>query len=304
MIQEFGGDFLQWLRGFYYVATTGSVSKASKSMGRNQPAISHQIKCLEEELKVTLFDRSKGKMALTYEGHELLEKAISIFEIVKEVRAEIGRDNMDICGAISIATTHAINLYYLPGYIVPFQRKHKGVFFEIKGGPLQTIMENVEAADVDFGVASFIEVPDFVTYDELFKTRLVLIAPRYDVFEIGTQLTIEKLKTLPILAPPPSSTIYTLMKNLARTENFDWNVVQTINTFVLVKRYVELGYGVGIVDEYAVNEDRDTISVYPLDEFFKPRSYGVVARKRKYMSPQAKSFIKNLKMASIDFDYS
>lgn len=304
MIQEFGGDFLQWLRGFYYVATTGSVSTASKSMGRNQPAISHQIKSLEEELKVTLFDRSKGKMALTYEGHELLEKTISIFEIIKEVRAELGRDNMDISGAISIATTHAVNLYYLPGYIVPFQRKHRHVFFDIKGGPLQTIMDNVEASDVDFGIASFIEVPDFVTYEELFKTRLVLIAPQYDVFEIGQQLTLEKLKTLPILTPPQSSTIYTLMKNLALTENFDWNVVQTLNAFSLVKRYVQLGFGVGIIDEYAISEDRDTFSVYPLDEFFEPRSYGVVARKRKYMSPQVKTFINSLKSTTTNFALS
>lgn len=302
MIQEFGGDFIQWLRGFYYVATTGSVSLASKSMGRNQPAISHQIKSLEEELNVTLFDRSKGRMALTYEGKELLEKAISIFEIVKEIRAELGRDMMDVCGGISIATTHAVNLYYLPGYIVPFQRRYKDVFFDIKGGPLETIMENVEASEVDFGIASFVEIPDDVTYEELFTTRLVLIAPQYDVYEIGSELTLDKLKTLPLLTPPPSSTIYTLIKDLARKENFDWNVVQTINTFALVKRYVQLGFGVGIVDEYAISEDADRFTVYSLEEFFGLRSYGVVARKRKYMPPQVKSFINTLKNSTTAFD--
>lgn len=302
MIEEFGGDFIQWLRGFYYVATTGSVSMASKSMGRNQPAISHQIKSLEEELNVTLFDRSKGKMALTSEGSELLEKTISIFEIVKEVRAELGRDIMDVCGAISIATTHAVNLFYLPGFIVPFQRKYKDVFFDIKGGPLETIMESVEASDVDFGIANFVEVPDFVTFEELFKTRLVLIAPQYDVFEIGKKLTLEKLKILPILTPPQSSTIYTLMSNLAHIENFNWNVVQTVNEFSLVKRYVQLGFGVGIIDEYAISEDRDKFSIYSLDEFFGERSYGVVARKRKYMTPQAKRFIKSLKNTTTNFE--
>lgn len=301
MIQEFGGDFLQWLRGFYYVATTGSVSMASKSMGRNQPAISHQVKSLEEELNVTLFDRSKGKMTLTFEGQELLQKTISIFEIIKEIRAELGRDNMAICGTISIATTHAINLYYLPGYIVPFQRKHSDVFFDIKGGPLQTIMDNIEASDVDFGIGSFIKVPDDVTYEELFQTRLVLIAPQHDVFEIGQQLTLEKLKTLPILTPPKTSTIYTLMKNMAQSEHFDWNVVQTINAFSLLKRYVQLGFGVGIIDEYAISEDLDKFSVYALDDFFGPRSYGVVTRKRKYLSPQVRSFIKSLKSTTTQF---
>ena len=144
MIDEFGGDFIQWLRGFYYVATTGSVLMAQKGMGRNQPAISHQIKSLEEELRVTLFDRSKGGMVLTYEGKELLEQCISIFEIIKEVRAEIGKEKKDVSGSITIATTNTINMYYLPGYIVPFQRQYNDVHFDIKGGPLGSIMESVD----------------------------------------------------------------------------------------------------------------------------------------------------------------
>ncbi|MBW1913143.1 MAG: LysR family transcriptional regulator, partial [Deltaproteobacteria bacterium] len=49
MIEEMGGDFLQWLRGFYYVAKRGSMTLAALEMGRNQPTISHQIKCLENE---------------------------------------------------------------------------------------------------------------------------------------------------------------------------------------------------------------------------------------------------------------
>ena len=57
MIKEMGGDYLQWLRGFYQVAKTGSFSMAGREIGRNQPTISHQIKCLEKEYGVTLFDR-------------------------------------------------------------------------------------------------------------------------------------------------------------------------------------------------------------------------------------------------------
>jgi DNA-binding transcriptional LysR family regulator len=84
MIEQIGGDFLQWLRGFYYVAKRGSVTQAALEMGRNQPTISHQIKCLENEFGVSLFERSSGRMELTPEGDALLEKAISLFESVKK----------------------------------------------------------------------------------------------------------------------------------------------------------------------------------------------------------------------------
>jgi LysR family transcriptional regulator, cyn operon transcriptional activator len=72
MIDQIGGDTLQWLRGFYFVAKTGSVTQAAFEMGRKQRAISHQIKCVEEEFGVLLFDRSPGGMGLTPEmefGH-------------------------------------------------------------------------------------------------------------------------------------------------------------------------------------------------------------------------------------------
>ena len=64
MIEEIPGDLLQWLKGFYYVAEKGSVTQATIVMGREQPSITRQIKCLGKELGVTLFDRSSGKMKL------------------------------------------------------------------------------------------------------------------------------------------------------------------------------------------------------------------------------------------------
>ncbi len=79
MIEEIQGDFLQWLRGFYFVAERGSITQATLAMGREQPTITRQIKCLEKQLGVTLFDRSAGTMKLTHEGRDLLEKVIRLF---------------------------------------------------------------------------------------------------------------------------------------------------------------------------------------------------------------------------------
>jgi len=86
MIEEIPGDLMQWLRGFYFVAEKGSVTQAAIAMRRGQPTITYQIKCLEKELGVTLFDRSSGKMKLTPEGRNVLEHVITLFEDVKEIR--------------------------------------------------------------------------------------------------------------------------------------------------------------------------------------------------------------------------
>lgn len=95
MIEEISGDFLQWLRGFYFVAEKGSVRQAAIAMGREQPTISRQIQCLEKELGVTLFDRSSGKMKITPEGKILQEEAVSLFEDVKRIKGEFTEQELE-----------------------------------------------------------------------------------------------------------------------------------------------------------------------------------------------------------------
>ncbi|MDL2307428.1 LysR family transcriptional regulator [Desulfovibrio sp. OttesenSCG-928-C06] len=113
MIPEFSGDFMQWLRGFYYTAQTGSMTAAAELMNRNQSAITHQIKCLEEELGVKLFSGSKGKRTLTNEGKHLFSKAVHIFEVISEVKDNIGTVSEGLTGEINIAAFYTFMEFYL-----------------------------------------------------------------------------------------------------------------------------------------------------------------------------------------------
>ena len=131
MIEEIPGDLLQWLRGFYCVADRGSVTQATIAMGREQPTITRQIKCLEKELGVTLFDRSSGKMKLTAEGRILLDKAISLFEDVREIRSEFKKELLEYQGKIFVAASHAIIDTFLPPYIAKFRSSHPRVSFHM-----------------------------------------------------------------------------------------------------------------------------------------------------------------------------
>jgi LysR family cyn operon transcriptional activator len=102
MINEISGDFLQWLRGFYFVAKAGSIQQAVTAMGRASSTISRQIHCLEKELGVTLFDRSSGKMMITPEGNKLLEEAVMLFENMKQIKGEFNDVGIEYEGNISI----------------------------------------------------------------------------------------------------------------------------------------------------------------------------------------------------------
>ncbi len=296
MIEEIGGDFLQWLRGFYFVARRQSVTRASLEMGRNQPAVSHQIKCLEKEFGVTLFDRSRGKMELTPEGRAFLDKAISIFEIIKQMRSEISGSRLETEGKVVIAASHAIIHYFLPPFIVKFRNLSPGIRFDLEGGGVEMILERVEAAEADFGIASLNAVPDAISYVSLFETGLSLLAPKNNPFFSVREPSLEQIASAPFIFFPRASTITPLIEKVFAEHNLKLNVVLVLNNFESVKEYVKLGTGISILDEFTITEkEHDKMDIYSLDRFFGRRKYGLILRKQKYLSPPAKAFLQEIK---------
>ena len=296
MIKEMGGDYLQWLRGFYQVAKTGSFSMAGREIGRNQPTISHQIKCLENEYGVTLFDRSRERMELTPEGKILFEKAISIFEIVKSMQGEIDKAHQQLAGRITIVATHAVILSFLPPYIVDFQKKHPQVMFDVHGGGVKTILERVESADADFGFLNLKSVPNGLMYHNLFETKLMLITPRNGPFSKTQQPTLEQISQQPFIFFPYSSTIHSYIENIFMGMDLKLKVVMVLNNFDIVKKYVRLGMGVSILDGFTLTKrDYEQLVIFALDRFFEKRHYGMVMRKTKYLSPTVRAFIRSIK---------
>ena len=295
MINEFGGDFFQWLRGFYYVAKTGSVSLAASKMGRNQPAISHQIKCLENEFGVTLFNRSAGKMELTAEGKEIFDKSLSLFEIVKRMKAEINENKYKINGQISIATTHAVIFYYLAEYVVNFKKNYADVNFILTGGGFDFILDQVESSEVDFGIAYIKTVPDSNLFYKLFSSVPMLVTPKKGPFSINEKPKLEQLSELPFILFPNYSTLVQSIKELFIKNSLYIDIILELNNFDTIKKYVELGMGVSILEGFTItSDDHKRLNIYLLEDYFESRTYGIVIRKGKYLSPAVKAFLRKL----------
>lgn len=288
MIEEMRGDFLQWLRGFYFAAQKRSFTLAGQAIGRIQPTVSHQIKRLEDEFGIILFDRSNGRMELTPEGKRFLEKTITIFEVTKEMR-EIGQDYQVDYGEVSISSTHAVIHCYLPEFVQQFRDKAPNVSIRLRGGTLQDIMESVELAEVDFGIASLNEIPDNIVYYELFETRLKLIAPRNNIFHMGEIPTLDQISKAPFVAQPLSATRTPLIKKKFAEIGLFPKEVLILNNFESMKKFVARGVGVSIVDAFTITEkDKEMLDVFSLDHIFPKVTYGIIMRRKKYISPAVK----------------
>jgi DNA-binding transcriptional LysR family regulator len=302
MIEEISGDLLQWLRGFYYVARKGSVTQATTLMGRRQSTITRQIKCLEKELGVALFDRFSGKMKLTPEGRLLYEKAITLFDDVRELKNEFGKGQLEYQGKIVVATSHAIIDAFLPPYVAKFMNTHPHVSFHMLGGVFETAVEEIESGQADFGIAFLDSAPKTMACYDLFETGQTLIAPKNSRFFNDEPPNLRQIADAPLIIFSRTGAVEPFIKKSFAAANLTPNIIMTHNNFVSTKKYVRMGLGVALLSDYAVStEDKETMDIFPLDRYFPKRRMGILLRKRKYIPPAARAFIRTIK-PEINFD--
>ncbi len=292
MIPEIGGDFMKWLRGFFFVAKTGSLAQAALEMERTQATISHQIRCLERQFGTLLFDRSGDLLKLTPEGEALLEQAVSIFESVKTMHSEVVERQVRPTGTVRVAATHAVVHNYLPSSILSIREKHPEVDLFVEGGGLEMILTRVESSEADFGLLNLTEVPKGFTYRPLFRTSPKLIAPANNPFGLSDRPPLEALEGVPFIFFPQTSTMARYIAGCFESQGMLPNVVLVLNNFNSVRHYVSLGMGVSIVDAFTLEDrEHESLDVFDLAPPFEPREYGFLFRRKTRLTPAAKAFL-------------
>ncbi|MDR1658919.1 MAG: LysR family transcriptional regulator [Desulfovibrio sp.] len=308
MLKKVNGDFLEWLRGFHHVVTCGSVAAASLAMGIKQPTVSRQVRMLEKELGVQLFQRVQRKMTPTPEGMLLYERANRLFADVREIRTEIGRKREEeVTGEVSLATTHSVAGIYLPAVIKSFTDANRGIFFTILGTTeTSLILDKVQSSDVELGIALGPQFPPTIESWPLFSSRLVLIAPKNPVQEgmfsfarnkNGELAELRDLDGMPYTAFSPHAAMTHYMNAILARYNIKVIVTARVNTSTLLVAYVSAGFGVSILDEFTALAHENKLDIYPLPEIVAPRAYHLIYRKRTYLSPQSQAFIRHLRGA-------
>lgn len=293
MISEFGGDFLQWLRGFYYTAREGTVSRAGELIGRGQSTVTHQIKNLEEELEVQLFDRIYGRLLLTNEGKKLLEKTIDIFEIIKEIKEYFNQDNKDLLmDNICIVTTHSMFNYMLPKIISDFCSLYPSIHFSLKTGGTNLAIELVGLAEVDFGIISTpCSTQHCLQFEPIFENNLALISSIKESWPCKGIPTLKQIAQKPFVCAPESHGIFNLIDGKFKSEGLMLNYILELEDYTLVKKFVQAGMGVSIIDDFTISK-HDTLSLnkFSLENIFPKRTWNIATRRRGYLSPAARLF--------------
>ncbi len=283
---------LQQLRGFCYAAQEGSVSKAADRMFLSQPSVSLQIQALERELGASLFDRNGPKIELTHEGKLLFDLAQPIVEGFAGIdEAFQAQRNQVEKGRLEIAAGGSTLQYVLPAFVERFVREHPGIDLKLQNVTGREGLELLRAGEVDFCVGPMLDISEDIKFHPIVEYDPVLIMPKGHELAKRKRILPRHISRYPLILPPRHLSTWRQVEFVFAQEQLPYEVRLEVGGWEVIKRYVELGLGVSIVMSICINggENLDVVNVA---EHFPKRTYGVVWRKNKRLSPQARGFIR------------
>lgn len=249
-----------------------NITAAAERLHTSQPGISKQLKLLEHEIGVRIFTR-KGKslVSLTPPGEEIVKLARNIARDVANIRS-LGRDLAATQeGTLSIATTHTQARYVLPEVILKFRQQYPKVNLELHQGTSEQIAALVADNKVDFAIATESRelFPELNLLPCFSWDRIVLIPQGHALAVDKERLTLEKLAAHPLVTYVFSSSRESSFLQAFEQENLEPNVVFTARDADVIKTYVRMGMGVGVIAPMALqNGDlTDMIAINARDLF-------------------------------------
>ena len=286
-------DFDQ-LETFLEVARHTSFSKAAEKRFRTQPAISSQIRALEDEVGAKLFDRSGGKVSLTAAGKAFQKYVEETLEARKVMLTAIGEMERVPKGEIVVGANEATCLHVLPEVFAEFKKQYPDVNVGIQRAERGKILESIIDNSVDFGVVSIPVTDNRLTVVQIHRDELVVIAaPNHPLSKLKSKsAAVSDVVKFPLLLPKLGRT-RDAIEALFHERSLKPIISMELDSSELLKRFVAADVGVGFIARSNVLEDvkAGVLAAIPMSDALIKRDLALVFRKDKALSRAALAFI-------------
>jgi len=258
---------LHQLRYLAAVAQSGlNITAAAHKLHTSQPGVSKQIKLLEDELGFQIFARDGRTLThITQAGQQVIERAMRVLHEVQSIRSLSNELRDETRGSLSIGTTHTQARYVLPKVIKTFRKQYPDIRLHLHQGTSEQIAEMTQLDRIDFAIATASQqlFPDMVLLPVYQWHRSVVVPKGHPLASAGGRLTIKALAEHPIITyvfgfSGPSS-----LQEIFSRAGLTPDVALTARDADVIKTYVRLGMGVGIVANMSVDaqEDADLVGI-------------------------------------------
>ncbi|MCH7507320.1 MAG: LysR family transcriptional regulator [Proteobacteria bacterium] len=265
---------------------------AAEELYLSQPAISLQVRALERELDTVLFERHGPRINLTREGQELYEMARPLIESLETLNARFNRrmkGDLD-SGEVVIAAGESTIIYLLPRLVQHFRKRYPNIHVQLKNVTGRDGLAMIRDDEVDFAIGSMLDVPSDIDYQPIYSYEPALILPLGHDLADKDDVKIEDISPYGLILPPRRLTTWRMVDRVFQQHQVPFNVTLEVGGWEVIKRYVELDFGVSIVTGICLRDD-DKLVAKNMSAYFPKRSYGTVMRRGKFLSPQARAFL-------------
>jgi len=274
------------LQVFHTVARLLSFTKAAETLHMTQPAVTFQIRQLEEYFNTRLFDRTHNKISLTAAGERVFQYAEKILSLYGEMDSQVRELTGDVSGILIIGASTTIAEYVLPLLLGEFKEKYPGINIRLKVSNSVGIVHMVEDNSVDVGIVESPISNKNLVVEVCWLDKLVFICPPNHPLAKKASIRGQDLAGLPFVCREEGSgTREYIAEYLAKNDmtHHDLNVSVEVGNPEAVKSAVEAGLGVSIVSQATVVKELKlgTLVARPLDPPLE-RPFSLVFQRQKF----------------------
>jgi len=282
---------LRELISFYHVARVRSVSKAAKTLELGQPTVTTHLRKLEDEFGITLFDRIKRPIQLTSEGVTLLELVTPVVISVDALKTQM--DYSERRGSFVVGAYPDLVTHHLPKGIQRFRDDYPDVRIRLLARSYNPLIQLVRSGEIDLAFCSSPPPDDgSLQFKELFQYNTVLLTPPNHELLQNQQIKLEDIVSWPLILTAPDSLLRQHVEQAFKSRGLVADVVLALDDTESMKRYVEIGMGVAIGNDFTLHQDdRDRFGVISLGHLFPSSVIGVCTLKGKFAGQAVRNFV-------------
>jgi DNA-binding transcriptional LysR family regulator len=246
------------LRVFREVAKQASFRRAAEVLYITQPAVTQQIKALEEELGARIFDRSGGKVRLTAAGEILLRRAVEAEATLSRAIEEIGSLEGEVRGALRVAASTTIAQYVLPRLLAEFTLQHPGAKLELESANTQRVVEAVAQGEAPIGLIEGPAHRQELAVERWLEDELVLVVPAGHEWA-NEEIALSALRSAALLVRERGSGTREVLEQALKRAGAPISKLQVameLGSTETLLACVEAGLGVGFASRFALERQR------------------------------------------------
>ena len=289
---------LHQLKYVHEVARQGlSISAAAEALHTSQPGVSKQIQLLEEELNLQIFQRNGKRLTgVTEPGKHIIKLAATVMLEMQNIK-RVGDEFSKVeTGSFTIATTHTQARYKLPAAVKLFMETYPHVKLNIHQGTPSQVTAMVANGEADIGIATeAISQDDRLLCLPCYEWNRCVVVPKGHRLIAASPLTLAQIASYPLITYDFAFTGSTTVSKVFHDAGVLPNVVLSAIDADVIKTYVNLGLGIGLIASMAFDEERDT-NLVKLDcsHLFPPSTTYLGVRKDAFMRGYIYGFIELL----------